>query len=76
MIRYDGSLYFANVPYFEDSILEEVANHPHAKFILIVGDGINQLDASGEEVIRHLVEQLRENNVTIAFSGLKNRCST
>jgi SulP family sulfate permease len=73
VIRYDGSLYFANVPYFEDSILEEVANHPHAKFILVVGDGINQLDASGEEVIRHLVEQLRENNVTMAFSGLKKQ---
>lgn len=73
VIRYDGSLYFANVPYFEDSILEQAANHPYAKFILVVGDGINQLDASGEEVIRHLVERLRENGVTMAFSGLKQQ---
>lgn len=73
VIRYDGSLYFANVPYFEDSILDQAANHPHAKFILVVGDGINQLDASGEEVIRHLVERLRENGVTMAFSGLKQQ---
>ncbi|MBI2315615.1 MAG: STAS domain-containing protein [Betaproteobacteria bacterium] len=73
VIRYDGSLYFANVPYFEDSILEQAANHPSAKFILVVGDGINQLDASGEDVIRRLVERLRENGVTMAFSGLKQQ---
>ncbi|MFH0933758.1 MAG: SulP family inorganic anion transporter, partial [Pseudomonadota bacterium] len=27
-MRYDGSLYFANVPYFEDTVLEAVANNP------------------------------------------------
>ena len=72
-VRFDGSLYFANVPYFEDAILEAVANNPTAKYLLIVGDGINQLDASGEEVIRHLVERLRENGVTTSFSGLKKQ---
>ena len=58
-IRFDGSLYFANVSYFEDAMLEAVANHPEAKYVLVVGDGINQLDASGEEVIHHLVERLQ-----------------
>ena len=72
-VRFDGSLYFANVPYFEDAILEAVANNPTAKHLLVVGDGINQLDASGEEVIRHLVERQRENGVTTAFSGLKKQ---
>jgi len=72
-IRYDGSLYFANVPYFEDTILEAVANCPKASHLLIVGDGINQLDASGEEVIHHLVQRLRSGGVTVAFSGLKKQ---
>jgi len=72
-IRFDGSLYFANVSYFEDAILEAAASHPKAKHILVVGDGINQLDASGEEVIHHLVERLRENGVTLLFSGLKKQ---
>ena len=72
-VRFDGSLYFANVPLFEDAILEAIANHPKAKFILVVGDGINQLDASGEEIIHHLVQALRENGVTIVFSGLKQQ---
>ena len=72
-MRYDGSLYFANVPYFEDTVLEAVANSPKAKFLLVVGDGINQLDASGEEVIHHIVQRLRDSGVTIVFSGLKKQ---
>ena len=73
VIRFDGSLYFANVPYFEDAILDAVANHPKARWVLIVGDGINQLDASGEEVIRHLLQRLRKNGISVVFSGLKQQ---
>lgn len=72
-IRFDGSLYFANVSFFEDTILEAVANKKEAKYILVVGDGINQLDASGEEVMHHLTERLRETGVTMVFSGLKRQ---
>jgi SulP family sulfate permease len=70
-IRFDGSLYFANVSYFEDAILKAVSDFPEAKYILVIGDGINQIDASGEEVIHHLVERLSENNITVVLSGLK-----
>jgi SulP family sulfate permease len=72
-IRFDGSLYFANVAYFEDAVLEAVANHPDAKYVLVAGDGINQLDASGEEVIHHLVERLHSIGITLVFSGLKKQ---
>jgi SulP family sulfate permease len=72
-IRYDGSLYFANVPYFEDTILEAVSASPLASHLLIVSDGINQLDASGDEVIHHVVERLRANGVRVVFSGLKKQ---
>ena len=72
-MRFDGQLYFANVSYFEDTVLGAIADHPKAKYLLVVGDGINQLDASGEEVIHHLVTRLRENGVTLVFSGLKKQ---
>lgn len=72
-IRYDGSLYFANVSFFEDAILEAQAHKPEAQFIIIVGDGINQLDASGEEVLHHVISRLRDNGVTVVFSGLKKQ---
>ena len=73
IVRFDGSLFFANVPYFEDAILEQAARHPQARFILVVGDAINELDASGEEMIRHLVTRLQESGVTMVFSGLKRQ---
>lgn len=72
-MRFDGQLYFANVAYFEDAILEAVADHPDAKYLLVVGDGINTIDASGEEVIRHLNEQLHSSGVELVFSGLKKQ---
>ena len=72
-VRYDGSLYFANVSFFEDTILEAVVDNPEAKYILIVSDGINQLDASGEEVLHHLIQRLRDNGITVVFSGLKRQ---
>ena len=72
-IRFDGRLYFANVSYFEDAVLEAVANNPEAPYVLIVGDGINDIDASGEEVIHHLVERLNENGIVMLFAGLKKQ---
>ncbi|MDM8566797.1 sulfate permease [Candidatus Halobeggiatoa sp. HSG11] len=72
-IRFDGSLYFANVSYFEDTILGAVSHKPDAKYVLVVGDGINQLDASGEEALHQLNDRLRDNGVTLVFSGLKRQ---
>jgi len=72
-MRFDGQLYFANVSYFEDAVLEALADHPKARYFLVVGDGINQLDASGEEVIHHLVARLKDGGVTLVFSGLKKQ---
>lgn len=72
-IRFDGTLYFANVSFFEDAVLKAVAKKPDAKFILIVGDAINQIDASGEDVLHHVVQRLKDSGITIVFSGLKKQ---
>jgi SulP family sulfate permease len=70
-IRFDGRLYFANVPYFEDAVLEAAAKHPNATVILVAGDGINEIDASGEEVLRHLFGRLRDSGLKMVFADLK-----
>lgn len=72
-IRFDGSLYFANISFFEDAVLAAASKNREAKYILVVGDGINQLDASGEEALHQLLERLRNNDVTLVFSGLKKQ---
>ena len=50
-----------------------MASKPKATHLLIVSDGINQLDASGEEVIHQVVQRMRSNGVKVAFSGLKKQ---
>lgn len=72
-VRFDGSLYFANVSYFEDVMLKAVSKYPDAKYLLVVGDAINQIDASGEEVLHHLVDSLHDHGITVVFSGLKRQ---
>ncbi len=72
-LRFDDSLYFANAAFFEEAVLAAVAAKPQVKYLLIVGSGINHLDASGEEVVRHLVERLRISGVILVFAGLKRQ---
>jgi sulfate permease, SulP family len=72
-LRYDDSLYFANAAFFEEAVLEALARKPQAKVLLVVCGGINQIDASGDEVVRHLVERLRAAGLTVVFSGMKKQ---
>jgi sulfate permease, SulP family len=72
-IRFDGSLYFANVAHFEDAVLAALANHREARYLLVVGDAINYIDSTGEEMLHRLVAQLHETGVEIIFSGLKKQ---
>jgi MFS superfamily sulfate permease-like transporter len=70
-VRFDGSLSFANVAYFEDMILESHARFPGAKVILVIGSGINVVDASGVEKIREVARRLNDMGIQLAFSSLK-----
>jgi len=70
-IRFDGRLYFANVPRFEDAVLEAAAEHPWASSLIVAGAGINEIDASGEDMLRQLHHRLKTTGVRMVFAGLK-----
>ena len=72
-VRFDGSLTFINVAYFEDIVLEAHADFPKAKTILVIGSGINEIDASGEEKIHEVAARLKKLGVRLEFSGLKHQ---
>jgi MFS superfamily sulfate permease-like transporter len=72
-VRFDGSLTFINVAYFEDAILEAKSSFPHAKAILVICSGINEIDASGEEKLHEVSARLAQGGVTLFFSGLKHQ---
>jgi anti-anti-sigma factor len=72
-VRFDGSLNFVNVSYFEDIVLEALARYPKTRAVLVIGSGINDIDASGEEKMRELALRLRENGVTLVLSSMKKQ---
>ena len=72
-MRFDGSLIFVNVSYFEDAILQLQRENPRLKLILVAAGGINTIDASGIEVLSNLAERLKANGVTLTFSGIKQQ---
>jgi len=73
MIRFDGELYFANTAYFEDKIMERVTTKTGLRYVIVVGDGINHVDASSEEMLANLAERLHEANIGLLFAGLKKQ---
>jgi len=70
MVRFEGPLFFANASYLEDKINDRMLNRKQLKNIIIVSNAINDIDASGEEVLSLLIENVRSAGVQISFSGV------
>jgi sulfate permease, SulP family len=70
MVRFEGTLFYANAGYLEDQISDLLMTKRELKHILIVANGINDMDASGEEMLSLIVDRLRSGGYDISFSGL------
>jgi SulP family sulfate permease len=73
VIRVDGSLYFASAGYLEDKVMEKLASKPELRFVVIDAEGINRIDATGEEMLSQLVGHLQENGIELLFSRMKRQ---
>jgi anti-anti-sigma factor len=72
VIRFPSPLFFANVNCLEEKVLERIASMPDLRHVLIVGNGINEVDASGVEMLYSLVRRLREAGYDMSLSGLND----
>jgi SulP family sulfate permease len=54
-VRFDGALQFVNVSYFEKTILEIERDNPEIDIILVKCSGINEIDASGVNMLSNLI---------------------
>ncbi len=72
-LRFDASLVFINVAYFEQAVRDAVAAFPRTTAVLVIGNGINRIDASGTEAIKALATDLRAAGCTLMFSGMKKQ---
>jgi SulP family sulfate permease len=73
LIRFDGPLFFANTGYFIDTILDRVASKPELKFVIIDAEGINEIDATGEEMLHELDKRLQSAGVELLIARAKKQ---
>lgn len=64
MFRYDGDLYFANAGYLEKTLLNAVADKPHLRVLILDLEAVDQIDATGEEILGNLAEGMHEANIS------------
>lgn len=70
LVRFDGPLFFANASYLEDQISKRMMEKKNLRHIVIVCDGISDIDATGEEALSLIVERVRSAGIDISFTGL------
>ncbi len=70
IIRFEGPLFFANASYLEDKVSDLMLCKATLRHVLIVANGINDIDASGEETLSLLVDRLRSAGIDVSFSGI------
>ena len=75
VMRFDASLVFINAAHFEEAVLKSLSEFRHARAILIIGQGINRVDATGEEILRTLARDLQAAGITLMLAGLKKQVS-
>jgi len=69
--RYDGDLYFANAGYLERKLLNAVADKPKLKVIVLDLEAVDQIDTTGEEMLSHMAERLKEAGIEFYISRAK-----
>jgi MFS superfamily sulfate permease-like transporter len=70
VVRFDGPLFFANASYMEDQIRQRRKSKKRLKHIIIVANGINDIDASGQEALSFIVDRVRRAGIDISLCGV------
>jgi anti-anti-sigma regulatory factor len=73
IVRFDATLYYANVPYLEEKLIELVSGKPEVRWIVIDCRGINAIDVTAVEGLEALVSGYRSRGVGILLTHVKLR---
>jgi SulP family sulfate permease len=72
-LRFDGALRFVNAAYVEDALLRLERENSAITHVLVKASGINDIDASGVEMLKNVVSRFRGNGICLVFSGFKRQ---
>ncbi|MFC1777340.1 SulP family inorganic anion transporter [Pseudomonadota bacterium] len=70
-MRFDGSLVFANVAFFEEQLHKMLASSPNLQLLIIDAVSINEVDASGDQMLRDYYRRLTESGIHVLFARVK-----
>jgi high affinity sulfate transporter 1 len=74
IVRFDGSLFFANAPDFADEIRAGVElTEPKPKVVLVDAESMNSIDATAVITIVELEEELQRCGVDLRFARVKTQ---
>ncbi|NJO02115.1 MAG: STAS domain-containing protein, partial [Bacteroidia bacterium] len=72
VVRYDASLYFANLRHFQETMEGLIRKKGKALRLLVLNsESINGVDASALEMLRDWVDDLRASGIILYLSGVK-----
>mgnify|MGYP006076142089 FL=1 len=68
VMRFDGPLIFTNAGHFENEVIERVATKPELRYFIIDAIAINEIDATGQDMLNGLASRLYEQNIKLLFA--------
>lgn len=71
ILRFWGSLYFANAAYFQNKLLQFISANTSKNIIIIDCTSINYIDASGVDTLKSLHASLEEAKIELWFTKLR-----
>lgn len=73
ILRFDGSLYFANAPDAANELRAAVEmSDPSPKIVLIDGESINSIDATAIIQMEELVDELKRSGIGLKFARVRS----
>ncbi len=71
VFRYDGDLYFANAGYLEGKVLNNLAQKPDLKVMILDFESVDLVDSTGEETLTRIVERMETAGVELYIARAK-----
>jgi high affinity sulfate transporter 1 len=72
LFRFDSPLFFANAPYFEESLLEAIDAEPgDIRRVIVSAEPITDVDSTGAETLAIVLDELGDRGIEFAFAELK-----
>jgi high affinity sulfate transporter 1 len=72
LYRFDAPLFFANAGYFRRRVHQLVADATHPlRWVVVAAEPITDVDTTAADTLQQLLEELRQQDVTLAFAEAK-----